>query len=91
LEIVLVPKESHAILVKEIATEILTASLVLNVVKETILKTFRDLPVSKNSKARREAKMVQTNTAMVTTAITLTITKRQLNATVIGLTPPQFK
>jgi hypothetical protein len=64
------------------------AKPVLNVVKETTLKIFQDLPASKNSKERREAKMVQTNTAMVTTVMIQTTIKRLLNVMLNGLIQP---
>jgi hypothetical protein len=83
---VLAPKANHVILVRVTVIEILIARQASNVDKETTLSNYLDLLDSRNSKAKKEAKMVQTNMEMATTAITQTSTRKLPNVIQTGLT-----
>ena len=80
-------KENHVISVRETATEILIASLVSNVVKETTSSNFQDFLALKNLRERKES----TKKEMVTIATILISTKKLPNVTQIGLIQLQFK
>jgi len=73
-------------LVRVTVIEILIARQASNVVKETTSSNYLVLLDSRNSKAKKEAKMVQTNMEMATTAIIQTSIKKLPNVIQTGLT-----
>ena len=79
--IVLVQKENHVISGRETATEILIASLVSNVVKETTSSNFQDFLALKNLRERKES----TKKVTVTIATILISTQKLPSVTRIGL------
>ena len=86
-----VQKENHVILEKVTVTEILTANLVSNVVREIASSNFQDYLDLRNMKGRMNGKMGLIKMATATIATILISTKKLPNATQIGLIQLQFK
>ena len=86
-----VQKENHVILEKVTVTEILTANLVSNVVREIASSNFQDYLDLRNMKGRMNGKMGLIKMATATIATILISTKKQPNVTANGLIQLQYK